>query len=332
MSMQFLARLFVLFALVGTSRGWAHESMPFYIELSETAQNHYQLRWKAPLTQAPSSLPRIEMPMQCRLQASTPSKQEAAFYTGSQRYSCNSTLQGSAIKLSYASAQSQLNTLIQLVNHKGQTLAQLLNAQQQSWQVPAQTTKRSVAWQYLKLGTEHILGGTDHLLFVLCLMLIARSPKRIIITVTGFTLAHSLSLALSVLGIIKLAIAPIEACIALSIVFLAHEIATPNKHSWTWRYPMLVSSTFGLLHGLGFASALQTIGLPSEQLALALLSFNLGVELGQLAFVAAMATIGYGAYYGLKRYSLSFAHTHTLAAYGIGISASYWLLERVSSF
>ncbi|KGJ88603.1 HupE/UreJ family protein [Colwellia psychrerythraea] len=141
---------------------------------------------------------------------------------------------------------------------------------------------------YTLLGFEHILNGIDHLLFVACIVLIASNVTKLFWAITGFTLAHSLTLLLSALNIVKLPIPPIEAIIALSIIFLASEIAKHNPASLTYRYPVAVSSSFGLLHGFGFASALMEIGLPETEIPLALLFFNIGVEIGQLAFVFAL--------------------------------------------
>ena len=154
----------------------------------------------------------------------------------------------------------------------------------------------TVAVQYTWLGMEHIWIGFDHLLFVLCLIWIAGSLRRILITITGFTLAHSVTLALSALQIVVLPVPPIEAVIALSVLFLATEIARGEggfngakgangaSGALTWRYPIAVSSTFGLLHGLGFAAVLNEIGLPQTELVTGLVFFNVGVEIGQVVF------------------------------------------------
>ena len=180
------------------------------------------------------------------------------------------------------------------------------------------------------MGIEHILIGTDHLLFVLCLMLIAGTFKRLLITVTGFTLAHSLTLSLATLDIVRLPSELVEFLIALSIVLLAVEIVKYNRQKEhrqrSLRYPVTVSTVFGLLHGFGFASVLQELGLPASMKLFALLFFNVGVELGQLLFIllitAAMVL-------AIRVVRLQFNHKLTnIAAYAIGICSSYWLLER----
>jgi hypothetical protein len=147
-----------------------------------------------------------------------------------------------------------------------------------------------VAWTYLKLGVEHILFGFDHLLFVLCLLILIGDFKRLIGAITAFTVAHSITLAGSTFGWLRLASAPVEACIALSIAFVAAEIirTREGKVSATRRWPWLASFGFGLLHGFGFAAALREIGLPDGAVPSALLFFNLGVEAGQILFLSAM--------------------------------------------
>ena len=189
---------------------------------------------------------------------------------------------------------------------------------------------------YLGLGVEHILFGPDHLLFVLGLVLLvwrtARTPRRrardLLAAVTAFTLGHSLTLGLAALGLLALPIAAVEACIALSILALAVELggSWEDAPTWTRRRPGLVAAAFGLLHGLGFASALEAVGLPRGALLEALLAFNLGVELGQLAFVgAALLALG------LLARRVPAARLARLGAYAIGVPAAYWLLPRLAT-
>ena len=176
-------------------------------------------------------------------------------------------------------------------------------------------------------------------MFVALLVLIARTGKRTLITVTGFTLAHSLTLALSTLDLVALPIPAVEAAIALSIVFVATEIARGDATTLTYRYPVLVASSFGLLHGFGFASVLREVGLPAAELPTALLFFNVGVEIGQVVFVliifglaAAVRAAGRRAHGGLESFSLSDGRTGLVTAYAVGAVASFWTLERVLGF
>ena len=188
----------------------------------------------------------------------------------------------------------------------------------------------NAAQRYTALGIEHILLGIDHLLFVLALLLIVRGPWMLVKTVTAFTVAHSITLALATLGFISVPSRPVEAAIALSIVFLCVEIvhARQGRIGLAIRYPWVVAFAFGLLHGLGFAGALAEIGLPQSEIPIALLFFNIGVEIGQLIFVAVILGIIWG-YRQLQPASWRLASV--LPAYVIGTIATYWLFERVAA-
>jgi hydrogenase/urease accessory protein HupE len=192
-------------------------------------------------------------------------------------------------------------------------------------------TAWAVAWQYLELGVAHILLGFDHLLFVLALLLIVRGCRRLLVTVTAFTLAHSITLAAATLGFVDVPGPPVEATIALSIVFLASELVKVHRGqpSLTARAPWLVAFAFGLLHGFGFAGALADVGLPRVEIPLALLTFNLGVELGQIMFVFMALAAGW--LLGRIRGEWP-TWAAQLPAYGIGTVAAFWLVERVVGF
>jgi hydrogenase/urease accessory protein HupE len=188
-----------------------------------------------------------------------------------------------------------------------------------------------VLWTYLVLGFEHILLGIDHLLFVLALLLVVRSWKLLFGTITAFTIAHSITLGLASLGFVSVPGAPVEAIIALSIVFVAAEIVRSYRGNpgITERAPWLVACSFGLLHGFGFAGALSEIGLPQSAIPMALLSFNLGVELGQLAFVVTLVLV----YQAVKRVPLKLPQWSQLVVpYAIGSVAMFWVVERVLAF
>jgi hydrogenase/urease accessory protein HupE len=200
--------------------------------------------------------------------------------------------------------------------------------------IPQAASKWNVVTTYARLGMEHILLGFDHLLFVLALIILSGGFGRIVKTVTAFTVAHSITLSLAVLGYVHVPGPPVEATIALSIVFLAVEIlrAMDGKDTLTGRKPWLVAFAFGLLHGLGFAGALSRIGLPQTEIPLALASFNIGVELGQIAFVAAV----FLGFIILKR-ALDVQRDWPIAArritaYGIGAVSAYWLIDRLWGF
>ncbi len=207
---------------------------------------------------------------------------------------------------------------------------------------PSYTFKaKPSSWQTVKsytlFGIEHILEGYDHLLFVLCLLLIASTLKKLLWAITGFTLAHSITLVLSALNIVQLPIAVVEAVIALSIVFLATEIVKNStkgvaQQSLTYRYPVAVSSSFGLLHGFGFASVLMALGLPPQDQLLALGFFNVGVELGQLLFISGVLLLFWFVKRLIKMSSVYLKKIEKINAYFIGSLASMWLIERVMQF
>ena len=188
----------------------------------------------------------------------------------------------------------------------------------------------SATKRYLALGVEHIALGIDHLLFVLCLLLVVQGAiGPLVKTITAFTLAHSITLALATLGFVRFMPAPVEASIALSIVFLAAEILRHRYASdyvtLTYRAPWLIAFGFGLLHGLGFAGALAALGLPQKEIPIALLFFNIGVELGQLLFVAVILLVGYALHWISQQQRNLLTR---VTAYGIGGLATFWFLQR----
>ena len=249
-------------------------------------------------------------------------------------------------------AQTFLEVLLRLEWADGHSQTTMLPTGQETFTIPEKTTAFAVGQTYLKLGVEHIFSGIDHLLFVLGLVLIVGPSWRLVKTITAFTLAHSITLGAATLGFVNVPQAPVEAVIALSILFLASELGHSRMgkpgltDSWrsasattrklvlpgraTQKYPWLVALTFGLLHGFGFAGALTEVGLPPQDIPPALLFFNIGVELGQLAFVLAVVAL----MEGLKRFD-SEDYPRWLGwvpTYGIGTLASFWFFQRVVAF
>jgi hydrogenase/urease accessory protein HupE len=199
--------------------------------------------------------------------------------------------------------------------------------------IPDRQSWTDVAGTYFVLGIEHILLGFDHLMFVLALLLLVRDVKRLIGAITAFTVAHSITLAATTFGWVRLPSAPVEAVIALSIMFVAVEImrVRAGQTSLTANMPWLASFAFGLLHGFGFAGALREIGIPEDAAPLALLFFNLGVEAGQLAFIAAVLAVMF-LWWRLSPAGINTRRVGDLAwrapVYLIGITSAYWLVER----
>ena len=325
--------LFTFILLLATGAA-AHEARPVFVQIKETAPNQYFANWKVPTTVPAIAIPTLTMPSGCRAQGDLVKIEYPDAYLRQQQYLCNSGLSGQTLGLQYPVFNPSLTSLFRVELLNGEVHSHIMKPDESSWRVPAKESFLAVAEDYLLLGIHHIFSGIDHLLFIACLVFIARTPRRILVTITGFTMAHSLTLALSTLRIVELPGRPVEAAIALSIIFLAHEIATNHRESWTWRYPITVSSSFGLLHGFGFAAVLRAIGLPQTELPAALLFFNVGVEIGQIMFVLALAVI----IYSVKRLSIQrliLQHQAVLTqmlVYFIGTTASYWFVARVMKF
>lgn len=186
-----------------------------------------------------------------------------------------------------------------------------------------------VSWRYIRLGTEHILMGIDHLLFVLGLLLLVSGPWMLVKTITSFTLAHSITLAFATLGFVNAPSGMVDTLVALSIVFVGMEVVykLQGRDSLSSRLPWLIAFAFGLLHGFGFAGALNALGLPPQEIPLALFTFNVGVELGQLIFVAVFLSI----VWALKQLEIPWPHwCKPIPAYIIGALATFWFFERLN--
>lgn len=224
------------------------------------------------------------------------------------------------------------DVLLRIVEGDNKTITAVLNTERITYVVPSikKVLAEDTAVNYTVLGIEHILVGFDHLLFVACLVFISATRKKLLMTITGFTLAHSVTLILSTKGWVNIPIQPVEAVIALSIVFLAWEITKNKQQSLSLKYPVLVSSSFGLLHGFGFAAVLAEIGLPESEKLLALLCFNMGVEIGQLIFVSALFLLFFVI---TKVYStLTLEKLRLPVSYFCGSLATIWMLERLATF
>ena len=246
---------------------------------------------------------------------------------------------GKTVSIEFPIINPSLSSLFQLRLANGEQYVQILKPSESSWTIPDAENKLAVAGQYTWLGIEHIWIGLDHLLFVACLLLIARTPRKVLITITGFTIAHSITLALSVLDVIRIPTPPVEAAIALSVVFLAWEIVRDDETQLTFRYPVAVSTSFGLLHGLGFAAVLRDIGLPQTQLPTALLFFNVGVEIGQILFLLALILVFLAIRPLLRKMlrvddakGVRWESITTPASYVIGGIAVYWMIDRIAGF
>ena len=305
----------------------AHELRPAYLELRETQSETYDVLFKVAAGGASLRLALYpELPETCT-RAQPP---RSAFVDGAwiERWSvrCPGGLAGGTIAITGLSGTTT-DALVRLSDLRGRSQVQRLTPDRPSFVVPAAPSPRRVALTYLRLGIDHILLGVDHLLFVLGLVLIVPDRFTLFKTITAFTLAHSLTLAAATLGYVSAPVAPIEAAIAMSILFLGPEIVRHQRGetSLTIRRPWLVAFAFGLLHGFGFASGLRTAGLPHGDIPVALLCFNVGVEFGQLGFVALILLLAGS----LRVLEIRWPRILALApGYAVGSLGAYWTFQR----
>lgn len=331
-----LCLLFLAFVPSGKAMGHALE--PGYLEITPSPDAGWQVTWRKPqVSGKPMEIDAV-LPEGCSpRRGPAPRFDGRAFVTG-WIASCDTPIWEGAVFID-GLAQTATDALVRYVAEDGASPTTLrLTPDAPSVTLPAVPTVWYVLTSYFWLGVDHILGGLDHLLFVFALMLLVPDLRNLVLAITAFTASHSITLAVSSLGLLTLPMPPVEAIIALSIVFLAVEVMNrQNNHATlTQSKPWLVAFAFGLLHGLGFASALKEIGLPEGDVPVALLAFNLGVEAGQLLFVAVVLTAA-----AMLRRIVPQLYTRTMtqggpgitiAAYGVGGIAAFWTIDRVLSF
>jgi len=312
--------------------GHSHELRPGYLELREQSGDTFDVLWKVPARGGRRLALGAELPDNCTV--TSPRTQTWAGGAAIERWTvlCANGLAGKKIWISGLD-KTLTDVLFRLQHADGASDVQRLTPEAPSLMVAATPSTLVVAKTYFLLGVEHILFGVDHLLFIFALLLLIRDGWMLVKTITAFTVAHSITLALATLGHVAVPQRPVEAVIALSIVFLATELAKDdNRDNLCRRYPWIVAFVFGLLHGLGFAGALSEIGLPQSDIPLALLMFNLGVEAGQLLFVATVLLIIAAGRRLLSDAIPSWRWAPRLAAYAIGCLSAYWLIDRLAGF
>jgi len=330
MKFRFLKRFLILLLFIFTFiNGWSHEIRPAYLQIIQTSETTYEVFWKVPRMgdQVPKIHP-IFPPFFSVEELKNPNQTPtSAIY--SYRISSQETLQGNILTIDGLN-KTLIDALVTITYLNGEKVTLMLQPDKDSTIIPGETSTSDVVKTYTLLGFEHILLGIDHLLFVLALILITKGRWKILKTITAFTIAHSITLSLAALGYVNFPTPPVEAVIALSIVFLAVEIINNlnGKQTITSKKPWLVAFTFGLLHGFGFAGALANIGLPQQDIPWALAFFNIGVELGQIAFV--LVVLIFIRLLALKKKWPLFVKK--VPAYAIGSLAAFWLVERVVGF
>jgi len=315
------------FAVVAP-RAFAHEVRPAYLQMRQTAPETYDILWKVPGQGDLRLGIYVELPVACTNVTEPRGSMLNNAFSERRTVNCPGGLNGATIHIAGLSA-TMADALVRLQHLDGRTQVTRLTPASPSFVVEASPSRWRVAGTYLRLGTDHILTGVDHLLFVLGLMLIVRDRWMLLKTITAFTVAHSITLAVATLGLASAPLPPLNAAIALSILFLGPEIVRVwrGETSLTIRYPWVVAFVFGLLHGFGFASGLKATGLPQTDIALALLLFNVGVELGQLFFVFLMLAMAWS----FRQLEIRWPRwALALPGYTVGTLGAYWTIQRTA--
>ena len=308
---------------------WAHESRPAYLEVKETAPNQYALLWRTP-TLAGMRLPiALRLPDDVR-DLKEPDTQELTD-SDVTRYSIAAGPNGlSGERIEFPGLQGTItDVLVRVEMLDGRSWTVIVHPSQPWVEITAAQSRLQVMGSFIVQGIRHILFGADHMLFVLGLLLIVKDRWMLLKTITAFTVAHSITLAIATLGYAQAPVLPLNAAIALSILFLGPEIIRSwrGETSFTIRHPWVVAFAFGLLHGFGFASALTSAGLPKAELPIALLSFNVGVEIGQLSFVALILLLERAFRILEVRWPRWAA---ALPGYTVGSLGAFWTVQRLA--
>jgi hydrogenase/urease accessory protein HupE len=309
----------------------AHRLQPAYLEINEQTAGKFSVLWKRPFVAGRPMNINPQLPASCSNITEPAVQTLAGGAVERWLVDCGSSGIINETIVIDGLPSTQTDTLLRIQLIDGSMHTTVLRPDSPTFLIPEKASKSKVAGSYLLLGIEHILGGFDHLLFVLGLLLIVRSTMLLIKTITSFTLAHSVTLAMATLGFVHVPQAPVEAVIALSIIFLASELAKQHRGETglTTKAPWLVALTFGLLHGFGFAGALTEVGLPQSDIPLALLFFNVGVEVGQLMFVAGVLCVTWM----IKKMKFKLpVWVEQAPAYAIGSLAAFWFIQRTASF
>ncbi len=318
----------ILFLIISLSLS-AHEVRPAYFSITQTTDSTYQVVWKLPAMG--DAIPKIYPVLPDNWQII---EEQSNLLPGNLRrtYTVKVSKGIEGDKLYFEGLEKTLiDVLVFIKKIDGVQYSSMIKPANPIYVIPTAPDKWSVIKTYVLFGIEHILFGIDHLLFVFALLLITKGFGRLVKTITAFTIAHSITLSLATLGMVGLPVSPVEAVIALSIVFLAVELIHyyNGREGLTVRYPWVVAFIFGLLHGFGFARALLEVGLPQSDIPVALLFFNVGVELGQLAFVMVVM----GLLWILGKIKIAWPiWLKWVPPYAIGSIATFWLIERVLGF
>ena len=332
---QMLALTAFLVGAIGFSAlSLGHALQPGYLEIRLIDKELYAAVWKKPAVNSRPMAITAKLPQSCDPRTPVEPIWDGSAYIARWTLRCSGGLEGGVIRIDGLD-QTKTDVLVRFDFADGASQTHRLTPSDSSFTVPSQPSRLEVVRTYLLLGFKHILSGIDHLMFVLALLLLVKGVRRLIVTVTAFTIAHSLTLAGATLGLVQIPGPPIEATIALSIMFVASEIIHSRQGipGLTQKYPWVVAFTFGLLHGFGFAGALAQIGLPQASIPIALLFFNVGVEIGQLLFIASVFAAIALAQQVARRIDVPRPKwAWAVPPYVIGGIASYWIIQRVAAF
>jgi len=325
---------FLMGTLGFSTASFSHALQPGYLELRLIDKDLYAVVWKVPANGSRPMAIAAQLPERCTPRTPGQPIWDGAAYVARWTANCPGGLEGGKIYIDGLD-QTSTDVLVRFDVADGINQAHRLTASDSSFIVPIQPGSLDVVQTYFLFGVSHILLGIDHLLFVLALLLLVKGTRRIVVTVTAFTLAHSLTLAGATLGLVHMPGPPIEAAIALSIVFIASEIihSRQGRPGLTEQYPWVVAFIFGLLHGFGFAGALTEIGLPQTSIPIALLFFNVGVEIGQLLFIASVFAIIALARNIMRRIDVPRpTWAWAMPPYIIGSLSVFWVFQRIAAF
>lgn len=301
---------------------------PSLLKVNEIGQQRYHLVWKTPAQTGNRMSPAPTWPEACDIINSSPTQLEGAGKVSNWQIHCaelgEEGLVGERLGVT-GLGENQASAMLMVSLLDGRHYHKVLNAEQPDFVIPTKSSAKDVAGSYAVLGMEHIWSGIDHLLFVFGLLLLVGGGSRLLWTITAFTLGHSVTLSLVTLGYFDYPVALVEFIIALSIFVLAVELTDKKRHSLLWRRPWWLAGGFGLLHGMGFAGALTETGLPQDNLPLALLFFNLGIEIGQLVFILVTLTLWYAIRKPLTPWQ---DRLWPVPVYVLGSLSALWCIER----
>ena len=308
---------------------WAHEARPAYLEIKETAPNQYSVLWRTPVLAGMRLPVRLQLPADVK-ELREPNVEELADSLVERHWIDTGPNGLAGRRIDFVGLQATItDVVIHAEMFDGRKSTTIAHPSQPWIELAANQSTFGVIRTYVVQGIRHILFGADHMLFVLGLLLIVKDRWMLLKTVTAFTVAHSITLAIATLGYAEVPLVPLNAGIALSILFLGPEIVRSwrGETSFTIRHPWVVAFAFGLLHGFGFATALTSSGLPRHDLPLALVCFNVGVELGQLGFVGLILALERS----FRVLEVRWPHwVEAVPGYAVGSLGAFWTIQRVA--